>query len=99
MEDGSTGGFSEELIDCIATLLASEVGPICGYTDRKTSDAMLAKYLTIAIPNAQRANQFGFNNLVRQIPDFSGGRSSGATPALESSLGTYVDAEGNMRNI
>ncbi len=95
----NTGGFSEELIDCIATLLASEVGPMVGYTDRKTADEMLFKYREIAIPNAQRANQFGFNNRVRQIPDVSGGRSSRATPALESSLGTYTDAQGNRRSI
>jgi len=95
-----TGGFSEELIDCIATLLASEVGPMVGYTDRKTADEMLAKYLTIAIPNAQRANQFGFNNRIRRIPDFSGGRSSGGESLrLPTNLGTYLGADGLRHSI
>ena len=96
----ATGGFSEEMIDCIATLLASEVGPMVGYTDRETSDEMLAKYLTIAIPNAQRANQFGFNSRVRRIPDFSGGRSGGIeTPRLPTDLGTYLGADGLRHDI
>lgn len=95
----NTGGWSEELIDCVATLLASEVGPMVGYTDRATSDQMRMMYEKIAIPNAQRANQYGFNNRNRNIPDFSGGRSSGGTPALERDLGTYVDANGNLRDI
>ncbi len=93
-----TGGFTEEMIDCIATLLASEVAPVIG-RDMEASARMLAQYINIAIPNAQRANQYGFNNRVRQVPDFSGGRSSGVTPRLASDLGTYVDAAGNRRAI
>ncbi len=95
----NTGSFSEELIDCIATLLASEVGLMVGAGEDLRRD-MLLQYIQLAIPNAQRANQKGFNNSVRRIPDYSGGRSNRSPfPAVNTGLGSYIDAEGNRRDI
>lgn len=94
----NTGGWTEEMIDCVATLLASEVAPVIG-KDMATSDAMLVKYREVTIPNAQRANQFGFNSSIRRIPDLSGGRSSGITPRTSRDLGTYLTADGTRKAI
>lgn len=69
-----TGGFTEEMIDCIATLLASEVAPVIG-RDMEASNIMLAKYEQVVRPNAQAANQMGFNNTARSVNDWGGGRS------------------------
>lgn len=70
----NTASFSEELIECIATLLASGVSPVIG-RDIETSDNMLLKYLEVAVPNAKRANLFDFNFSSRPIPNYKGGRS------------------------
>jgi len=70
----NTTSFSEEMIDCIATLLASEVAPVIG-RDMEASNVMLAKYEQVVMPNAQAENQRGFNNTARSIPDWGGGRS------------------------
>jgi hypothetical protein len=70
----NTGSFSEEMIDCIATLMASEVAPIIG-RDMEASNVILAKYEQVVLPNAQAANQRGFNNTARSQRDWSGGRS------------------------
>lgn len=94
----NTGGWSEEMIECVATLLSSEICPVVG-RDMETANAQMAKYLTVAIPAAQRANQRGQQNDNRPIKDYSGGRTSSADPTLASDLGTYVDATGNRRSI
>ena len=95
----ATGGFSEGLIECIATLLASGVCPIVG-RDTETSAALLAMYLEVAVPNAMAANQGGFNNTIRPIPDFSGGRSGGVSEVrLPTDLGTYVNHLGVRTSI
>lgn len=70
----ATGGFSEELINCIATLLASEVAPMVG-RDMEASNAMLAKYEQIVIPKAKKANVAGFNNSARNVSNYRGGRN------------------------
>ncbi len=69
-----TGSFSEEMIECIATLLANGVAPVI-QRDMQSAAFMLEQYLAVAVPNAQAANQRGFNNTARTIPDYSGGRS------------------------
>ena len=95
----NTNSFSEEMIDCVATLLASEVGLMVG-ASRELRKDMLLQYIQLVIPNAQRANQKGFNNSARAIPDYSGGRSTRAPfPAVNTGLGSYRDAEGNRRDI
>lgn len=95
----STNSFSEELIDCIATLMASEIGLMIGASGELRKD-MLLQYIQLVIPNAQRANQKGFNNSARSIPDYSGGRSTRAPfPAVNTGLGTYFDAQGNRQEI
>jgi len=95
----NTKGFTEGMIDCIATLLASGVVPVIA-VDRELSRTMLAEYITIAIPNAQAENQRGFNATVKPIPDFSGGRSLGSIfPAVATDLGTFFTAEGDRRAI
>ena len=94
-----TKSFSEEMIDCVATLLASELAPMVGLDDR-TSIEMLTKYETLAVPNAQRANQRGFNNSVKRVPNYHGGRGSSLSfPAVNVGLGTYFNAEGDRRDI
>jgi len=70
----NTASFSEEMIECIATLLASGVSPVIG-KDIETSDNMLVKYREVAVPNAKRANLFDFNFSARPIPNYKGGRS------------------------
>ncbi len=69
-----TGSFTEEMIECIATLLANGVAPVI-QRDMQSAAFMLEQYLAVAVPNAQAANQRGFNNTARIIPDYSGGRS------------------------
>ena len=95
----SVGGWSEEMIDCVATLLASEVAAVLG-KDIDTSDRMFEKYLRVTLPAAQAANQMGFNATSRSIKDFSGGRSGGIVGAsLARDLGTYKDSTGLWRSI
>ncbi len=83
--------FSPDLVECIATLLASVLAPVVG-RDIETSDNMLIKYKEIAIPDAKRANQKGFNATVRSIPDLSGGRSQSRVFSLHErgSLHNYI---------
>ena len=91
----NTGAFTENMIDCIATLLSSEVCPTVG-RDMETAAAQLAKYEQLAVPKAAAANQRGHNNTVKSIPDYSGGRSQGGIiRRSETNLGTYIDAQGN----
>jgi len=95
----NTGSFSEEMIDCVATLLASEVAAVVG-KDANVGVTMLEKYFAVAVPNAQRANQKGFNNRVKKIPYYTGGMSQRTPfPAVNTGLGTFVDAFGNRRDI
>ena len=70
----NTAAFTPEMVDCIATLLASQVAPVIG-KDIKTRQDMYLEYLRVAVPAAQAANQRGFNNTARNVPDYSGGRS------------------------
>ena len=94
----NTGGFSEGLIECIATLLAHGVAPVLG-RDMESAAFMLQQYLDVAVPNAQAENQKGFNNSARLKTNYLGGRGGGAIPRSGRDLGTYVDAEGNRRDI
>ena len=95
----STAAFTEEMIECIATLLASGVAPVVG-ADMKASAFMMEQYRKIAIPDAKRANGRGFNNSTKIIPDFSGGRSSGGVGVgSNSGLGTYEGADGLRHEI
>jgi hypothetical protein len=70
----NTAAFSVEMVDCIATLLASQVAPVIG-KDIKTRQDMYLEYLRVAVPAAQAANQRGFDNTSRNVPDYSGGRA------------------------
>lgn len=70
----STGGFSEELIQCIATLLAAEVVPVIEAGD-EAANLMLTKYIQLAVPDAKRANGTDYNNSARPIADYKGGRN------------------------
>lgn len=93
------GSFTEQMIECIATLLAHLIAPIVG-RDMQAGAFMLQQYLEIAIPNAQAANQRGFNDTARTIPDYSGGRSNrgrGVIPGRD--LGTFVNAAGDLQDI
>lgn len=70
----AVGAFSEQMVDAIATLLASELCPVVG-RDIETRRNMMIEYYEVALPNAQRANQRGFDNTARSVPDLSGGRA------------------------
>jgi hypothetical protein len=70
----STGTYSEEMIECIATLLASELCPTVGANTEKRK-SLLAEYKTVSIPDAKSYNQSQSNRTARRIPDYSGGRS------------------------
>lgn len=70
----NTGTFSEEMIECIATLLASELCPEVGATIEKRK-SLLAEYKTVSIPDAMRGNQSQSNRTTRRIADYSGGRN------------------------
>ena len=95
----SVGGWSPEMIDCIATLLAAEVAPVLG-RDVDTAERMFGRYLKVTVPNAQAANQTGFNATSRVIKDFSGGRSSGGiNVGLRTDLGSYQGADGLWHDI
>ena len=69
----SVNSFSEQLIDCIATLLASELCPVIG-RDMESRVAMTQEYYQKSIPDAKRVNQKGYNNSARAIDDYKGGR-------------------------
>jgi len=70
----STDGFSESMVDCIATLLASESAPIVG-RDMEASQTMRAMYENVVLPKAKKVNVSGFNNSARYISNYRGGRS------------------------
>ncbi len=84
----ATGSFTEEMIECIATLLANGVAPVIG-RDMQSAAFMLEQYWAVAVPNAQAANQRGFNNTARTIPDYSGGRSR-VLPSRNPILGSTL---------
>ena len=93
------GAWSEQMVDCVATLLASELCPVVG-RDMESRAAMMQEYNLVAIPAAQRANQYSFNNTARVIPDFSGGRSSGGyVVGVNTGLGTYEGSDGLRHEI
>jgi hypothetical protein len=62
------------MIDCIATLLASEVAPVIG-RDMEASNIMLAKYDQVVFPKTIKENLAGFNNSAKQVSNYRGGRS------------------------
>ena len=62
------------MIDAIATLLASELASVVG-RDLETGTFMLQKYLEVALPNAQIANQAGLKNTKLSSVDYRGGRT------------------------
>ncbi len=93
------GAWSEQMIDAVATLLAAELCPVVG-RDIETRLAFTQEYYAKSIPDAQRVNQKGFNNSVRNIPNYLGGRSNVLTTVKGvPDLGTYIDAEGNRRDV
>jgi len=93
-----TGGFSEAMIECIAVLLAHGVAPVIG-RDMESAAFMLQQYLEVTVPNAQAANQRGYNDSARTVKNYLGGRGGISLPRGQRDLGTFVDAEGNRRNI
>ncbi len=74
----NTVGWSEQMIDCVATLLASEVAPVVG-RDMEASNFMLAKYKEVVVPDAVKANLTGFNNSAKQVSNYRGGRNTNIT--------------------
>jgi len=70
----TVGAFSEQMIECIATLLAAELCPVVG-RDMEARAAMMQEYYLKSIPDAQAFNQTGFNDTARTVQDLSGGRN------------------------
>ncbi len=83
-----TGSFTEDMIECIAVLLAHLTAPIVG-RDMEAAAFMLQQYKEVAVPNAQAANQRGFNDVARTIRDISGGRSR-VLPSRNPTLGVTI---------
>lgn len=69
-----TGTFSEVLINCIATLLGSELVPVVGAVEEKRQ-TLLAEYKTVTIPDARKYNLAQDNRYTRTIATYKGGRS------------------------
>lgn len=69
-----TGNFSPGMINCIATLLASELAATIGLTDEKRVN-LLAEYNAVAIPDAMIFNQAQGNSYARTIQNLKAGRS------------------------
>lgn len=69
-----TDGFSEGLIDCIATKLASKVAPMVG-RDMEAGAVMLERYERVVKPKAKKANQRGLNNSEKPVSGYDGGRT------------------------
>ena len=70
----ATGGWTEEMIECVATLLAHSVAPIVG-RDMESAAFELKQYLNVSLPAALRANGADFNSSARGIRNFRGRRS------------------------
>ena len=70
----NTKAFSEDMIECIATLLASKIAPVAG-GDRDMSTELLIEYKQVCIPAAKSANGRAFNNSARPIQNYKGGRT------------------------
>lgn len=67
--------FSEELIECIATLMASALCPVLGKgMDEKKR--MSIEYQFISVPDAQKFNQSQFNGRTDPTTDYTGGRAA-----------------------
>lgn len=92
--------FSPQFDECLAMLLAAEVSPMVG-RDAEFRQAMLVEYKTKTVPEAKRDNQSDADLTSKFVPDYSGGRSAGGViPRRKfSDLGTFTDAEGNVRNV
>ncbi|KKM80628.1 hypothetical protein LCGC14_1337950 [marine sediment metagenome] len=92
--------FSPQFDECLAMLLAAELSPLVG-RDTEFRQAMLVEYENRTIPKAKRDNQSDSDLTSKFVPDYSGGRSQGGViPRRKfSDLGTFTDAEGNVRNV
>lgn len=92
--------FSPQFDECLAMMLAYELSPMVG-KDYEFRVAMRLEYKKVTIPEAKRDNQSDSDLTSKFVPDYSGGRSSGGRipPRKFSDLGTYVDAQGTVRQI
>lgn len=70
----NTGTWSDELIDCIATLLGSELCPTVGAV-REERTKLLAEYKTVSLPDVKAFIQNLDNDYHRTIPNYLGGRN------------------------
>jgi len=67
--------FDVNIVDAMATLLGSELAPVCGRnTDMRL--ALFAEYRNLALPDAAAFNQGQQNNTAKARTDFRGGRSA-----------------------
>ena len=70
----NTGTWSDELIDCFATLLGSELCPTVGAVNAER-ERLLAEYKTVSLPDVIAFIQSQDDDYKRTIKDYTGGRS------------------------
>jgi len=75
IDQDETTLFSDALVQCIASLLAAELCPICG-KDLKTRQSLLMEYDTIIVPAAKAFNQSQLNNYAKAPVSYLGGRGA-----------------------
>lgn len=74
-DQDNPGTWSEELIDCIATLLGAELVPALGAVNEKRV-TLLAEYKTVSLPTVKAFIQSQDNDFKRITkPNYKGGRS------------------------
>lgn len=66
--------FSDDFVQCFATLLAAELAPFCG-RDMQVRQQMLLEYQQLVRPAAKVFNQSQFNRRAKTVPNYFGGRS------------------------
>lgn len=88
------GTFSEVMINCIATLLASRLAPTQG-KDGDVAAELLAKYKLVRVPEAMAYNQSQDNRTVRDIGDYKGGRSD-AISTIHRGVAPYQQGRGTI---
>jgi hypothetical protein len=90
--------WSYQLVDLTATALAIMLCPVVA-RDIETQKRLEVYYRDFAIPEAQKYNTAMFSDKKVVTLDYTGGRNSGVQPRLRPQLGTFVDGNGNRRDV
>ena len=90
--------WTSQLVESVATLLAVMLCPVVA-RDIETQKKLELYYRYEVIPYAKRCNAAMSSDKVFNNIDYTGGRSIGVSVRSARNLGTYVDAEGNRRDV